>query len=94
MHGGPWYVPMDEQRVTRFVECYLQARAETGEVPEAVADVAALRRRMHAWTAYERTAMLVHVASAASTRVSHQRVLPCLRSTLAAHLDREDGADG
>lgn len=94
VHGGPWYVPMDEQRVTRFVECYLQARAETGEVPEAVADVAALRRRMHAWTAYERTAMLVHVASAASTRVSHQRVLPCLRSTLAAHLDLEDGADG
>ena len=51
---------------------------------------AALRERMRAWTAYERTAMLVHVASRAATRASHRQVLPVLRGTLAAEL----GLDG
>ncbi|PZP16060.1 MAG: aminoglycoside phosphotransferase family protein [Brachybacterium faecium] len=86
VHGGPWYVPMDEPQVETFVDHYLRARTEHGEVPFSVADVPSLRRRMDAWTAYERTAMLVHVASRASTRVAHQRVLPRLRSTLAAFL--------
>ena len=94
VHGGPWYVPMDQQQVAGFVDRYVRARAERGEVPPSVADVSALRRRMDAWTAYERTAMLVHVASRAATRVAHQRVLPRLRSTLAAFLGIEDRTDG
>ena len=49
-----------------------------------------LRERMRAWTAYERTAMLVHVASRAATRASHRQVLPVLQGTLAAEL----GLDG
>ena len=51
-----------------------------------MADVPSLRERMRAWTAYERTAMLVHVASRAATRASHRRVLPVLRGTLADEL--------
>jgi aminoglycoside phosphotransferase (APT) family kinase protein len=86
VHGGPWYVPLDEEQVDAFVRAYVRERGGPGEVPEAVADVGALRERMRAWTAYERTAMLVHVASRASTRASHRRVLPVLRGTLAAEL--------
>ena len=86
VHGGPWYVPLEEEQVTRFVEEYVGARGELGEGPAAVADVGALRERMRAWTAYERTAMLVHVASRAATRASHRRVLPLLRDTLAEEL--------
>ncbi len=86
VHGGPWYVPLAEEQVARFVDEYVRARGELGEVPAAVADVAALRERMWAWTAYERTAMLVHVASRAATRASHRRVLPVLRGTLAEAL--------
>lgn len=66
VHGGPWYVPMDEQAVDDFVGAYVSARAEQGPLPGSVADTAALRRRMTAWTAYERTAMLVHVAQRAA----------------------------
>lgn len=94
VHGGPWYVPMDAELVDRFVTEYVRARGEHGEVPSSVADVPALYRRMETWTAYERTAMLVHVASRASTRVAHQPVLPRLRSTLAAFLGIEDRTDG
>ncbi|AXK46472.1 phosphotransferase family protein [Brachybacterium saurashtrense] len=90
VHGGPWYVPLDEPQVAAFVDAYLAARAELGEVPAAVADRTALRERMRAWTAYERTAMLVHVASRATTRASHRRVLPVLRATLAAELGLPD----
>ena len=86
VHGGPWYVPLAEEQVAQFVDAYVRARGELGEVPAAVADVAALRERMRAWTAYERTAMLVHVASRAATRASHRRVLPVLRGTLAEAL--------
>ena len=89
VHGGPWYVPLPEEQVTTFVDAYVRARAEHGEVPSSIADVDALRRRMRAWTAYERTAMLVHVASRAATRASHRRVLPVLRGTLAAELGIE-----
>lgn len=94
VHGGPWYVPLDADQQGRFVEHYLQARLELGELPDAVADPVALRRRMDAWTAYERTAMLVHVATRASTRVAHARVLPRLRATLAAFLGIEDPGNG
>src|SRR5699024_3212017 len=83
VHGGPWYVPLAEEQVAQFVDAYVRARGELGEVPAAVADAAALRERMRAWTAYERTAMLVHVASRAATRASHRRVLPVRRGTLA-----------
>ncbi|MGO1228038.1 MAG: phosphotransferase family protein [Brachybacterium sp.] len=86
VHGGPWYVPLAEEQVDRFVRAYVQARGERGELPASVSDVASLRRRMRAWTAYERSAMLVHVASRASTRSMHARVLPTLRRTLAATL--------
>ena len=90
VHGGPWYVPLAEEQVMAFVEEYVRARGELGEVPAGIADVGALRERMRAWTAYERTAMLVHVASRAATRASHRQVLPVLRGTLAAEL----GLDG
>jgi aminoglycoside phosphotransferase (APT) family kinase protein len=86
VHGGPWFVPLEEEQVARFVQEYVRARGELGEVPAAVADVGALRERMRAWTAYDRTAMLVHVASRAATRATHRRVLPVLRATLAEEL--------
>lgn len=86
VHGGPWYVPLAEDQVGEFVAAYVRARGEQSEVPASVADVPSLRERMRAWTAYERTAMLVHVASRAATRASHRRVLPVLRGTLADEL--------
>ena len=86
VHGGPWYVPLTEEQVEEFVRTYASARGEEGEVPESVADTASLRHRMRAWTAYERSAMLVHVASRAATRATHRRVLPQLRATLAREL--------
>lgn len=86
VHGGPWYVPLAEEQVDDFVRAYVRARGERGELPASVSDAASLRRRMRAWTAYERSAMLVHVASRASTRSTHARVLPTLRRTLAATL--------
>ena len=86
VHGGPWYVPLAEDQVGEFVAAYVRARGEQSEVPSSVADVPSLRERMRAWTAYERTAMLVHVASRAATRASHRRVLPVLRGTLADEL--------
>ncbi|MGP9536537.1 phosphotransferase family protein [Brachybacterium sp. AOP43-C2-M15] len=86
VHGGPWYVPMAEEQVEEFVAVYVRSRREHGEVPASVSDTASLRERMRAWTAYERSAMLVHVASRAATRRSHGRVLPVLRATLAVEL--------
>ena len=79
-----------DPEVAAFVEEYVRARGELGEVPAGIADVGALRERMRAWTAYERTAMLVHVDSRAATRASHRQVLPVLQGTLAAEL----GLDG
>jgi len=86
VHGGPWYVPLNEEQVAGFVGAYVRSRRELGEVPDSVTDLVSLRERMRAWTAYERSAMLVHVASRAATRSSHRRVLPVLRGTLAAEL--------
>lgn len=90
VHGGPWYVPLDEDGVSVLVGAYVQARGQLGEVPASVADLPSLRERMRAWTAYERTAMLVHIASRAATRASHRRVLPRLRGTLATALGVPD----
>ncbi|WP_262424933.1 phosphotransferase family protein [Brachybacterium sp. Z12] len=90
VHGGPWYVPLTEEQVDEFVRAYVRARGEHGDVPDSASDVASLRHRMRAWTAYERSAMLVHVASRASTRASHRRVLPMLRGTLAEELGVDD----
>ncbi|WP_114854017.1 aminoglycoside phosphotransferase family protein [Brachybacterium sp. YJGR34] len=86
VHGGPWYVPLDAEQVDDMVRTYVRARAAHGTVPASVTDVAALRERMRAWTAYDRTAMLVHVASRSRHHAVHRRVLPVLRGTLAAEL--------
>lgn len=86
VHGGPWYVPLGEEQVDDFVRAYVRGRGELGEVPASVADVPSLRRRMRAWTAYERSAMLVHVASRAATGAVPRQALPVLRGTLAAAL--------
>ena len=86
VHGGPWFVPMGERQVELFVAEYVAARAEHGPVPDSVADTAALRRRMRAWTAYDRTAMLVHVAVRATADPSYRPILAVLRRTLAAEL--------
>ena len=86
VHGGPWYVPLTDEQVNAFVDAYVRARGELGAVPDSVADTASLRDRMRAWTAYERSAMLVHVASRAATSAVHRRVLPELRGTLAVTL--------
>ena len=83
VHAGPWYVPMDETQVAGFVQEY---RARCAELGGLVEETSALRSRMRAWTAYERTAMLVHVAGRAEHSALHARVLPQLRSTLAAML--------
>ena len=94
VHGGPWFVPMGERQVEQFVAEYVTARAEHGEVPGSVADTVALRRRMRAWTAYDRTAMLVHVAIRAASDPSYRSTLATLRRTLAAELELKDGAEG
>lgn len=86
VYGGPWYVPLEESQLAQFVAEYVAARSEYGEVPDSVADTAALRRRMRAWTAYERTAMLVHVAVRAEADETYQPILAVLRRTLAADL--------
>lgn len=83
VHAGPWYVPMDETQVAGFVQEY---RARCGELGGLVEDASALRSRMRAWTFYERTAMLVHVAGRAEHSALHARVLPQLRGTLATAL--------
>lgn len=83
VHGGPWYVPMDEAQVGGFVEAYRAAGRELGSPVEKAS---ALRARMRAWTLYERTAMLVHVAGRAGTSALHARALPQLRAGLAALL--------
>lgn len=83
VHGGPWYVPMQPQQVDAFVGAYLQSSADLGN---AVPNEQALRERMRAWTAYERTSMLIHVAACATDSARHAQVLPTLRSTLAAEL--------
>lgn len=96
VHGGPWYVPLTEEQVAGFVGAYVDARAAlareagSGELPDSVADVGALRERMRAWTAYDRMAMLAHVASRAAESEMHRRVLPQLRGTLAAELGLPD----
>lgn len=89
VHGGPWYVPMGEDAVTRLVGDYAAARRDLAggdPLPAAVAEVGALRERMRAWTAYDRTAMLVHVAARRERDPSYGPVLQELSATLAAEL--------
>lgn len=92
-HAGPWYVPMDEVQVDGFVGAYVEERrrlaAERGlpdGVPESASDIGALRDRMRAWTAYERTGMLVHLASRARESALHRDAFGQLRETLAVEL--------
>lgn len=86
VHGGPWYVPMTDDQVKAFVHEYARERAQLGPAPDALVDPDALRERMRAWTAYERGAMLVHIAACVSEQGRHQQVLPVLRDTLAREL--------
>lgn len=90
VHGGPWYVPMDEPTVDRFVRDYVEARrvlADGQPLPGSVSDLGSLRRRMRAWTAYERTAMLLHVRARAAQDRSYLPIAGELHSTLGTELD-------
>lgn len=87
VHGGPWYVPMDTEAVEEFVHAYVDERRALGDRSAACTDVSGILRRMRVWTAYERTAMLVHVARLAPDSRRHREVLPTLRGTLARELD-------
>lgn len=86
VHAGPWYVPMDEEAVAGFVHVYLEARRRLGPVPDAIADLPSLRERMRAWTAYERTGMLVHLARRARGKRSYRPLVEQMRPLLAAEL--------
>lgn len=86
VHAGPWYVPMDEEAVAGFVRVYLEARRRLGPVPDAIADLPSLRERMRAWTAYERTGMLVHLARRARGKRSYRPLVERMRPLLAAEL--------
>ncbi|MFC0673682.1 aminoglycoside phosphotransferase family protein [Brachybacterium hainanense] len=81
VHGGPWYVPMDEDRTIGFVREHLRALGGSAE------DEDGLRGRMRAWTAYERSAMLMHLAERAGESAFHAGVLPGLRDRLTAELE-------
>lgn len=85
VHGGPWYVPLDDAGLADLLDTYVAAARALD--PGAIPDVAALRVRRDAWVAYERTAMLLHVARRAGEGDPvHRAALPVLRSTLAAWL--------
>ena len=71
--------------MTRFVEEYVGARGSSARCRPR-SPTSARCGADEGLTAYERTAMLVHVASRAATRASHRRVLPLLRDTLAEEL--------
>lgn len=88
--GGPWFVPMDEQATAGFVEAYVRERPRHGELPASVADLPSLRRRMRAWTAYDRTALLVHLAHRGPRTTAARRALGELRSTLSVELGIAD----
>lgn len=57
VHGGPWYVPLDDAGVDGLLDQYVRESARLGHD----LDRAVLRRRRDAWEAYERTAMLLYV---------------------------------
>jgi aminoglycoside phosphotransferase (APT) family kinase protein len=84
VHGGPWYVPMDDGMVDAFLAEYLDARERvTPLVPSSARHAGvevdegrtlpalgpvALRTRRDVWEVYEKTAMLLHLAGAAPDR--------------------------
>lgn len=85
VHGGPWYVPMDERAIEAFLDAYLERTRALR--PDLVIDPRALRIRRRGWEAYERTAMTLHVAArAAEGSALHARVLPGLRRLLERRL--------
>lgn len=99
VHGGPWFVPMDAAQQDAFVQEYVQARRELAEqagreAPASVTEIAALQERIAAWTAYDRAAMLLHLATrldGASPQAARNReAFGRLRSTLSVHLGIED----
>ncbi|MCG7427859.1 phosphotransferase [Helcobacillus sp. ACRRO] len=86
VHGGPWYVPMDDAAVRAFVAEYVR---ESESLTDAAAPLDAdhLLLRRDGWVAYERTAMLLHCSARASVgNELHRRVLPGLRERLSAFL--------
>ncbi|GAB2542395.1 phosphotransferase family protein [Brachybacterium huguangmaarense] len=85
VHGGPWYVPMDEDAVAAFCDEYVRESRRLR--PDAPLDARDLRIRRDAWEAYERTAMLLHsTRRAAEGDPEHAAVLPGLRERLARRL--------
>lgn len=85
VHGGPWYVPLDAEALEAFLQEYVRATREPDPALDLDAD--ALRVRRDAWIAYERTAMLLHVARrAAAGDPLHREVEPVLRGALSAFL--------
>ncbi|MGP9694147.1 phosphotransferase [Brachybacterium sp. AOP25-B2-12] len=85
VHGGPWYVPLDDGALEDLLRTYVDAAR--GYDPTAIPDVDDLRARRDAWVAYERTAMLLHVTRrAAEGDPAHRAALPVLRSSLAEWL--------
>ncbi len=86
--AGPWYVPLDEAAHEELLQQYVTAA--NAYDPHAITNVDSLRIRRNAWTAYERTAMLLHVyRRAGEGNALHREVLPLLRSRLAAWLDTQ-----
>lgn len=116
VHGGPWYVPMDDEMIDAFLAEYLTARegltplvptsahhsgveVEQGRTLPAL-DPVALRIRRDAWEAYEKTAMLLHLAGtgpdggaasdggtgAATPATAPTGITATLRGTLEARL--------
>ncbi len=87
IHGGPWYVPMDEDLQTAFVTAYLKAREDLPMRLPSPGSPRAVRERMLGWAAYERTAMLVHLAVHQDQDSPHRQMrrdaLPLLRVSLA-----------
>lgn len=85
VHAGPWYVPLGAEALEAFLQEYVRATRELDPGLELDAD--ALRVRRDAWIAYERTAMLLHVARrAAAGDPLHRSVLAPLRELLTGWL--------
>ncbi|MCS6711915.1 aminoglycoside phosphotransferase family protein [Brachybacterium sp. EF45031] len=91
IHVDPWYLPGDKQTWRLLVEEYVRAGAQArGAQTPHPSDLAErceeLLLRMRGWEAYERTSMLLHVATRASSDPMHARLLPTLREAVTARL--------
>lgn len=74
VHGGPWYVPMDDETIDAFIAEYAAAgAAHAGVDPHTPIDAAALRVRRDAWEVYEKTAMAAHLAGTIASDTSAGR---------------------